>query len=204
MTSITNSGAERARRIISRLLRIGAWSFAAFALIAPFVAMQFTQEVNWTASDFVFAAVMLALVIVPLELLVRKADNLAYLAGGVFALGSFFLLVWANGAVGLIGSEQQDANVMYLGVVMVGLVGAVLARFRAKGMALAMAAAAIAQMAVPIIALVGNVGIDEPEAIRPMEVVGVTIFFCTGWLLSASLFWHAAGEKAQRDGLAGA
>jgi hypothetical protein len=48
------------------------------------------------------------------------------------------------------------ANVMYFGVVVVGLVGAAIARLRARGMALALVETAIAQMLVPFIALVSG------------------------------------------------
>ena len=43
---------------------------------------------------------------------------------------------------------------MYFGVVVIGLVGAAIARLRARGMALALVGTAIAQMLVPFIALV--------------------------------------------------
>ena len=39
--------------------RIAGWALAISALLLPFMAMQFTREVNWTGSDFIFAAVMI-------------------------------------------------------------------------------------------------------------------------------------------------
>ena len=42
----------------TRALRITGWSFAAGLLALPAIAMQFTDEVNWSGSDFVFAAIM--------------------------------------------------------------------------------------------------------------------------------------------------
>ena len=44
-------------------------------------------------------------------------------------------------------------NLMYLGVIAVGFVGAFIARFQSRGMALALFATAVAQMLVPVIAL---------------------------------------------------
>ena len=38
--------------------RIIGWSIPATLLLLPLVAMRFTDEVNWTFSDFVFAAVL--------------------------------------------------------------------------------------------------------------------------------------------------
>ena len=40
-------------------LRMLMWATPTALLIAPAVAMQFTREVQWTAFDFVFAAVLL-------------------------------------------------------------------------------------------------------------------------------------------------
>ena len=53
----------------------------------------------------------------------------------VAALGAFFL-VWVNGAVGIIGNEENQANLLFFGVLAVAVVGSLIARFRAKGMAL--------------------------------------------------------------------
>ena len=39
--------------------RIAAWAAAALILLLPLVAMQFTEEVRWTASDFAAAAALL-------------------------------------------------------------------------------------------------------------------------------------------------
>ena len=55
------------------------------------------------------------------------------------------MLVWINLAVGIIGSEDNPANLMYGGVLAVGVAGAVAARFRPGGMARALAATALAQ-----------------------------------------------------------
>jgi hypothetical protein len=42
--------------------RAGAWSFVGLLLVLPAVAMQFTAEVNWTAGDFIVAALMIGVV----------------------------------------------------------------------------------------------------------------------------------------------
>ena len=62
----------------TRALRITGWSFAAGLLALPAIAMQFTDEVNWSGSDFVFAAIMFGTVGGLLELAGRASSNLAY------------------------------------------------------------------------------------------------------------------------------
>jgi hypothetical protein len=57
-----------------------------------------------------------------------------------------------NAAVGIIG--DGPVNVMYFGVPAIGIIGALIARLEPNGMARALFAMALAQMAVPVIALV--------------------------------------------------
>lgn len=44
---------------LERRFRIVAWAIGGLMLLTPLVAMQFTSEVNWTGSDFIFAAVLI-------------------------------------------------------------------------------------------------------------------------------------------------
>ncbi len=169
--------------------RIAGWGVAGLILLAPLVAMQLTDEVQWTAGDFAFAAILLGGVGGAFELAVRKTGDAAYRAAAGVALGAMLLLIWINGAVGLIGSENNDANLMYGGVLAVALIGAVLARFRPRGMALTMVATAVAQATVAAIAL--GAGLGAPES-GPAEIVAVNGFFVALFVASAALFREAA------------
>lgn len=83
----------------------------------------------------------------------RRRNRTYRLAAGV-ALAAALLLGWVNGAVGIIGNEGQPANTMYLGVIAIGLTGAVVARFRARGLSRVLIATALAQALVPVIAVI--------------------------------------------------
>lgn len=164
--------------------RIAAWGTAALLVLLPLVAMQFTDEVNWTGADFIFAAVLIGGVGAIFELTVRMSRNHAYRAGVGFALAAAFLIVWANGAVGMIGNEDNPYNLLFGGVILIALVGAVAAWFEPAGMARAMAAAALAHLAVAAIGLSAD----------PRGAV-FSIAFATLWLLAAALFRKAAREQ---------
>jgi hypothetical protein len=124
----------------------------AVLLLIPLVAMQVSQEVTWTGSDFVIAGGLLFGTGLTYLLVARLGPNTTYrLAVGVAVLAGL-LLIWINLAVGFIGSENNPANLLYAGVLAVACSGAVMARFRPRGMAQAMFAAALAQLVVPIIA----------------------------------------------------
>ena len=88
--------------------------------------------------------------------------------------------------MGIIGTEQNPANRMYAGVLAIGIIGAVLARLRPRGMARALAATALAQGAVAVVVLVAGLGYDA---------LILTVFFGAVWLLSAWLFRKAAREE---------
>ena len=155
---------------------IAVWGAAAFMLLAPLVAMRFTDEVAWDAFDFAFMGALLGGVGLGLELAVRKTCNAAYRTAAGVALAAAFLLVWINAAVGIIGSEQEDANFLYGGVLAVALIGAVVARFRPAGMARAMSATALAQALVPVIA--STFGSDSRALTWSPEVLGADRLLC--------------------------
>ena len=102
------------------------------------------------------------------------------------------LLGWVNGAVGIIGSEGNEANLMYGGVIVVGAIGAVIARFKPAGMARALLTTALAQTLVALIALVGRMGSG------PLEIVTINGFFVALFVGSAVLFWKAARGRPDR------
>lgn len=157
------------------------WGGVAALLLLPAVAMQFTAEVQWTAFDFAAFAGLLLVPAVLLELAVRRSASLAYRAGVALALAAAFLLTWANLAVGLIGNENNPANQMFSGLVLLGLAGGALARFRAAGLAITMMAVAAAQL------LAGAVGSAQVYDIWP-----VTLIFSALWLGAAWLFARAS------------
>jgi hypothetical protein len=77
---------------------------AAVLLSIPFIAMQFTHEVNWDAGDFVIMGFLLVGTGLVAELVLRnvKTTGSRILICGALLL--VFFLVWAELAVGIFGS----------------------------------------------------------------------------------------------------
>lgn len=121
-------------------------------LTIPAVAMRYSDEVNWTAFDFVVAAILLLGSGLTAEFLWRITPNVEYRAGSLLAVFTGLFVIWVNLAVGIIGNEDHPANGMYGVVLLIGLAGASIARLRPAGMAVAMYMTAIAMAAVPLIA----------------------------------------------------
>jgi hypothetical protein len=165
---------------------------AAVLLTVPLVAMRLTDEVAWTLSDFVVMGALVVGVGLAYELTAMKTGSTMYrLATGV-ALGTSFLLVWSILAVGYVGASGDPADVLFGGVLAVGLVGALLARFRPGGMARAMVAVAVAQATVVAVALIA--GLVDPGGYA-YKILGITGIFVALWLASAWLFRRAARER---------
>jgi hypothetical protein len=163
-----------------KILRIAGWGFVALLLLLPAVAMQFTSEVDWSASDFIVMGALLATVGLTTEFLVRQSGNTAYRIGAVVAMATAFLTIWVNLAVGMIG-DDNPYNLLFGGVIFVPLIGSILAGFKPAGMAATMLATAVAQGAVAA----GGITTDLRGAIFSMA-------FALPWLLSAALFRMSA------------
>ena len=162
-------------------------------LMVPLVAMRVGHEVVWTPFDFAVAGTLLFGTGLAIELLVRRSRNLAYRLGAALGVGSALFLVWANLAVGVIGSERNPANLMYLGVLAIGIALSAGARFEARGMARALFAMAGAQAAVAVIALAFGLGGTESG---PLEIVWTNGMFVALFGASALLFRSAARKQA--------
>lgn len=166
---------------------------AALILTVPLVAMQFSAEVVWTLSDFVIMGVLVFGTGLLFELALAKTESTVYRAAAGLALAAGFLLFWVNAAVGVIGAAGNDANMMYLGVLAIGIGGAIGAGFEPRGMARAMVATTLAQLGVGAIALVGGLG---GAASGPFELLALNGFFAALFLTSAWLFRRAAGSPS--------
>ena len=118
-----------------------------------------------------------------------NTDTVMYKVAVGVALGAALILVWLSLGVGIIGRDGDSANRMYFGVLAVGILGALIARFRPRGMARALFATAAAQTSVALIALIGGLG--RPWS-GPLELSLLNGFFVALFLGSAWLFRRAA------------
>ena len=118
-----------------------------------------------------------------------RMHSTAYRSAVAVALLAALCLVWLSLGVGIIGQDGDPANRMYLGVLAVGIMGALIARFRARGMARALVAAALAQALVTAIALAARLGLPWSG---PAEILLLNGFFIASFAGAAWLFQRAA------------
>lgn len=169
--------------------RMTGWSVLFALFFLPAIAMRFTAEVDWTASDFLFAAVLLSALGIGAEIAVRVGRNAPHRMGiAIGALGGF-LTVWINGAVGMLGSENEVTNLAFIALVGIAVVASFSVWFRPGQMRLIAAALAIGQFAV---------GIAAGLWTMPGHAVewGALAFLAAIWSASAACF-HLAWKRAR-------
>lgn len=187
-TPVPRRGANRWRPLI--------WGGAALLLLLPAIAMRFTTEVNWGPEDFIVMGALLAIACGIYELGAWLSGNTAYRAGFAIAVLAGFLTIWVNLAVGMFGSEHNDLNLMFGGVLLLAALGALAAHFRAAGMARAMAATGVAHLVAAGVGLaVGlTVGTDEVAGPSLFREAFLTACFAVPWFASALLLERAASR----------
>ena len=173
--------------------RIALWGTAALMLLLPLFAMAVTDHVDWDVADFAIFGAMLVGTAGTYERAARMTGNHAYRAAVGVALAAAFILVWLNLAVGIIGTEDDRANLMYAAVLAVGIIGAIIARGQPPGMARVLFATALAQALVAVIALIA--GKQRSPISSVPEILGLNGIFIVLFLGSAWLFRRAAREQ---------
>lgn len=159
---------------------------AALIWLIP-LAMQFTNEVQWDEAAAYSVILLAAGGTYELWRWLKTRNSIYRFAFGVGLAGMLFL-GWVSGAVGIIGSENNPANLMYWAVFAVGLIGSLISRFKPHGMARTLYAAAFVQILVPVVALfiwpaqaswgeAGVVGVFMLNAFFAMLFAGSALLF---------------------------
>lgn len=103
MKTMTGDGKSNVQRAVTKNIILVVLA-AAFILLVPLVAMQFTDEVAWDLFDFAIAGALLVGTGVTYVMSARKVSNPRYRAVIGVALAVALLLVWIELAVGIIGT----------------------------------------------------------------------------------------------------
>lgn len=77
-------------------------------LSIPLIAMQLTNEVNWTASDFLIMGILLFGTAIIIELIIRNVKTLKARIILCAVVVFILLIIWAELAVGIFGTPFAD------------------------------------------------------------------------------------------------
>jgi len=193
-TTDGNTGTSGGRR---RSLWKGPALITALILLIPLLGTHFIDGWNWPPGAFFRFGAFLFGIGLAYELVTRNRDAIAYRAAVGIAFAAAFLLTWGN-FVQLADTDLTRAAVMYFGVPIVGVIGAVVARLQPKGMARALFATALAQALVLAVVLTMLITRNPQVASwTPPELRGVggNAFFGMLFAGSALLFRRASANR---------
>ena len=171
------------------------WVAVTAAVLAiPALAMAFnlaipdpgsgSDRLNWGPMDFAVVGVLVLGAGLLFEYASTRSGSLAHRAAVGIAVLAGLGLIWVNLAVGFM--DVESANLLYVPVLFVALIGASAGRFAPREASIAMFATAAAHATVAIIGLLANLG----------PTLLADAFWVAGWLASALLFRKASPEAA--------
>jgi hypothetical protein len=152
----------------------------AFNLAIPDPGSATQDGVNWGPMDFAVMGVLVFGSGLLFEYASSRARSTPHRAAVAIAVLAGFGLIWVNLAVGFM--DVENANLMYVLVLFVALIGAAIGRFEPRHAAMAMFATAAAHAVVAVIGLVANLG----------PTLLADAFWIAGWIVSGLLFRQAS------------
>jgi hypothetical protein len=164
------------------MLRVALGALA--VLMVPLVASQVVEGWHWSAGSFVFVYVLFFATGMAYALIARKMGAWSYKAGVGVALVAGFALGWSN--MVQVADSGHPENLVYYSVLAVGVVGALLARLQARGLARTLFVMAATLALIAVILPSGA----PPDMARRMAIghgVYVVLFIASGLM-----FRHAS------------
>ena len=73
-------------------------------LLIPLIAMQLTNEVNWSFFDFIIMGALLTITGLLIGIVIKKVNHYKYREIIIVIIVIMFLLIWGELAVGLFGT----------------------------------------------------------------------------------------------------
>ena len=127
-----------------------------------------------------------------------KRATTSYRLALALTLATVLFLALAIGALGIVGAGGRPDR-GYAAVLAVLAVGSVLARFRASGMAVALAATALTQAVVTLVVFLTEQHTTEGASV--VDILGINVMYAALWSLGAWLFRRSsdlspAGSRA--------
>lgn len=165
------------------MLRVALGALA--LLMVPLVASRVVEGWNWPPRAFVMVYVLFFATGLAYALIARRMGSWAYKAGVGVALAAGFGLGWSN--MVHVADSENPANLVYYSVLVVGLVGACVARLASPGLARTLFAMAALLALITVLLPTG-----APFPLARNMTVGHVVFVAL-FTTSGLLFRHASG-----------
>lgn len=165
--------------------------FVLLVMMMALGGLNLTGQLNWGAGDFIFVAVIFFGGLSAYRFVAGQGHGRVFHLAVALSLITALSMIWITLAVGIIGSEDNQANIMYVVVLGIGLLGSIIARFRAPGMKWTMVWVTIAQFAVTILAYT----IWKPETEEHVFSTAILNLFYVMLFLSSAVLFHRARRQ---------
>jgi hypothetical protein len=153
-------------------------------LMVPLVASHFVGDWNWPVGAFVRVYVLFFGTGMVFALVARRMGAWSYKVGVGVALVAGFALGWSN--MVHVADSGNPANLVYYSVLVVGVVGALLARLEARGLARTLFA-----MAATLALIALTLPSGAPPYLARNMAIGHSVFVAL-FTASGLLFRHAS------------
>jgi hypothetical protein len=160
-------------------------------LMVPLLASRVVEGWNWPAGAFVFVYVLFFATGMAYALIARRMGVWSYKVGIGVALVAGFALGWSN--MVQVADSGHPENLVYYSVLVVGGVGALLARLRARGMALTLFAMAATLALIAVMLPSG-----APPYLARNTAIGHGVFVAL-FTTSGLLFRHASFAESKES-----
>ena len=190
--AIVKEHTNRMPQLGRTVLRVALGALA--ALMAPLVASRVVEGWNWPAPAFVRVYFLFFLTGMIFALVARKMDAWPYKAAVGVAVLAAFALGWSN--MVQVADTENPANLVYYSVLVIGIVGACVARLRARGLAMTLFAMA-ATLAVISVVLPSGAPPDVAWRMAAGHAVYVAMFTAAGLLFRRASLLSASAKNRQ-------
>jgi hypothetical protein len=159
--------------------------FTLIFLTIPLTAMYFFSAVAWSLSDFVIAGVLIFGTGVLYKFVTLSKSEIWYKTGMGLAFLAGLTLIWVNMAAGIVGTENNPFNLVYVALIAAALAGLFVIRFKQKRVVVLINSMAAAMALIGIIAIItGQQFVPESSVVKILAVHG---FFALLFVISALL-----------------
>lgn len=165
---------------------------ALVVLMVPIIASRVVEGWNWPARAFVLVYGLFFVTGMAYALIARKMAAWSYKAGVAVALVAGFALGWST--MVQTADSGHPERMWFLSVLVVGLIGALLARLRARGLALTLFA-----MAVTLAVMAVTLPSGAPPEMAQRMAIGHGVFVAL-FVASGLMFRHASLAGLKRAG----
>ena len=187
LMEIVRENIMRMDQLGKTMLRVALGALA--VLMVPIVAAQFVKDWHWGVGGFLRVYVVFFLTGMAFALIARRMGAWSYKAAVGLALFGGLALAWST--MVQTADSGHPERLWYLSALAVGLIGALLARLKARGLALTLFAMAAT---LALIAVMLPSGAPPDLALRMAVGHGV---FVALFLVSGLMFRHASLEGSK-------